>query len=300
MTVSVSAEIAMSKLFVFVCAIPLILSANALAQPQDEPLRERTLWDHNGSIMYLVTNASSREFYYRKPRPGMLEAGAHPDDLLFKGQMNDGQISGIAYIFNAQCGQVPFHVIGTVLDNGGKIVLTGQAPRVGRNCQTTGEYTSTLEFKLLKTSEVAQAPPATAQTPNVEEPAPEPSPSNAAEGKLSNDPSAQPTRTRQTPWIEDPWPKAPSSGVVASKVPGNSVAVTSPPKQPPSIQESKSGAGDAQGFMNKKRLAPLIMALNVALPLFSVLFFVFILSRMDRAAPMTRLAKKAHDNARVP
>jgi hypothetical protein len=104
-------------------------------------------------------NESLREFYYQKPRPGMLEAGAHPDDLLFKGQINDGQISGIAYIFSAQCGQVPFHVKGPALDNGSKIVLTGQAPHVGRNCQTTGEYTSTLEFKLLKTSEVTQAPP---------------------------------------------------------------------------------------------------------------------------------------------
>src|SRR5262249_50694745 len=62
-----------------------------------------------------------------KPRPGMLEAGAHPDDVLFKGEVNDGQFSGIAYIFNAQCGQVPFHVKGPVLDNGGRIVLTGLA-----------------------------------------------------------------------------------------------------------------------------------------------------------------------------
>ena len=158
----------------------------------------------------------------------MLEAGAHPDALLFKGEINDGQISGIAYIFNAQCGQVPFHVKGPILDNGGKIVLTGQAPRVGRNCQTNGEYTSTLEFKLLKTSEVAQPPPATAQTPNVEEPTREPSPSDAAEPNLSNDSSAQPARTRQTPWIEDPWPMAPSSGVVTPKVPGNSLAITPP------------------------------------------------------------------------
>jgi hypothetical protein len=27
-----------------------------------------------------------------------LEAGAHPDDVLFKGEVNDGQISGTAYI----------------------------------------------------------------------------------------------------------------------------------------------------------------------------------------------------------
>jgi hypothetical protein len=275
----------MSKRFTVLFAVAIFISVNAQAQPPEEG---RSLWDHNGSVMYLVANGSSREIYYQKPRPGMLQAGAHPDSLPFKGEINDGQISGIAYIFNAQCGQVPFNVKGPVLDNGGKIVLTGQAPRVGRNCQTNGEYTSTLEFKLLKTSEAAQPPLATAQTPNVEEPTPEPSPSDATEGELSNNPSAQPTRTRQMPWIEDPWPMAPPSGVVASKVPGNSVALTSPPKQPLSIQESKSGAGEAQGFMNKNHLAPLIIALNVALPLFSVFFLVIMMGRMDRATRATR------------
>jgi hypothetical protein len=37
----------------------------------------RTFWDHNGSVVYLVANGSSREFYYQKPRLGMLDAGAH-------------------------------------------------------------------------------------------------------------------------------------------------------------------------------------------------------------------------------
>jgi hypothetical protein len=55
--------------------------------------------------MYLIANGSSRDFYYQKPRAGMLEAGAHPDALLFKGQINDGQISGTAYIFNAAAGK---------------------------------------------------------------------------------------------------------------------------------------------------------------------------------------------------
>jgi hypothetical protein len=197
-------------------AIILFLSSSGYAQTQDASRpAERSLWDHNGSMMYLVANDTSREFYYQKPRPGMLEAGAHPDDLLFKGQINDGQMSGIAYIFNAQCGQVSFHVKGPVLDNGGRIVLTGQAPRVGRNCQSYGEYTTTLEFRLLKTSEVTQLPPATAQTPIVEQPTPDPSPGDAAEGKLSNNSPAQLAQTRRTPWVENPWPKAPPSGVVA-------------------------------------------------------------------------------------
>jgi len=259
MTVSVSAEIAMSKLFVFVCAIPLILSANALAQPQDEPLPERTLWDHNGSIMYLVANASSREFYYRKPRPGMLEAGAHPDDLLFKGQMNDGQISGIAYIFNAQCGRVPFHVKGPVLDNGGKIVLTGQAPRVGRNCQTTGEYTSTLEFKLLKTSEVAQP---LGDGSGVGSP---------TFGVLpGNKPSAQTPPTAPPPRIEQPKSEA--------EKPNDTKTAAAPLPQP---SQGSMHPTATQGFMNKS-LAPVIIALNVALPLLSILFLVVMLKSTAR------------------
>jgi hypothetical protein len=69
--------------------------------------------------MYLIENGPSREFYYQKPRAGMLEAGARPDSLLFRGEINDGQFSGTAYIFNAQCGQVAYEVKGPILDNGG-------------------------------------------------------------------------------------------------------------------------------------------------------------------------------------
>ena len=280
----------MPKRFTVLFAVAIFISVNVQAQP---PEQARTLWDHNGSVMYLVANGSLREIYYQKPRPGMLDAGAHPDSLLFKGEINDGQLSGIAYIFNAQCGQVPFRVKGPVLDNGSKIALTGQAPRVGRNCQTNGEYTSTLEFKLLKTSEAAQPPLATAQKPNVEEPTPEPSPSDAAEDKLSNNPSAQPTRIRQTPWIEDPWPKAPSSGVVALKLADDRLARSPLPAQPPSMSE----AGKARGE-DKNRLAQLIIAFNVASPLCSVLFLVFILRRMDGAAPTTRWPRD--ESARLP
>ena len=71
----------------------------------------RTLWDHNGSIVYLIANGSSREFYYQKPRPGMLDVGARPGSLLFRGQLN-GQISGTAYFFNLHCGPIPFEVKG--------------------------------------------------------------------------------------------------------------------------------------------------------------------------------------------
>jgi hypothetical protein len=175
----------------FLCAIPLFSVVSAFAQSPNitSTATGTTLWDHNGSVMYLVENGSSREFYYQKPRPGMLEAGAHPDSLLFRGQLNDGHISGTAFLFNANCGQVPFAVKGNILDNGAKVVLTGQAPHIGRNCQASGEYTSTLEFKLLKTTEMQQ-PPATAQTPN-ENSKPELPSTDAGEPRLPDTPSAQ-------------------------------------------------------------------------------------------------------------
>ena len=128
---------------------------------------EPTLWDHNGSVMYLVANGSSREFYYQKPRPGMLEVGAHPGSFLFQGQINNGQYSGTAYIFNPHCGPIPFEVKGPILDDDERIVLTGQAPRVGRNCRTYGSYTSNLEFRRLNTNEVGQPPPIGVSKPEV-------------------------------------------------------------------------------------------------------------------------------------
>ena len=118
---------------------------------------ERSMWDHNGSAMYLIASGASREFYYQKPRPGMLEAGARPGSLLFRGEFNDGQYSGTAYIFNSHCGQIPFEVRGAAGDDDDRIVLTGDAPRVGRNCQTSGSYLTTLEFRRSTQSEAAQS-----------------------------------------------------------------------------------------------------------------------------------------------
>jgi hypothetical protein len=129
----------------------LFLKTSGYAQtPAASP--QRTIWGHNGSVTYLVSNGSSQEFYYEKPRPGMLEVGARPGSLLFRGQAKDGQYSGTAYIFNPRCGQIPFQVKGAILDNDERIVLTGQAPRVGRNCQTYASDTSNLEFRLLKSA----------------------------------------------------------------------------------------------------------------------------------------------------
>ena len=167
-------------------------SANAQTQTTSP---EPTIWDHNGSVTYLVESGSFREFHYQKPRPGMLEVGARPGSLLFRGQVNNGQYSGTAYLFNPHCGAIPYRVKGSALDNDERIMLTGQIPQVGRNCRTYGSYTSNLEFRRLKPADVAQsqeAPEAT-QALGVEQPKSETpsgiktenSPSEVTEPKVS-------------------------------------------------------------------------------------------------------------------
>jgi hypothetical protein len=249
----------------------LLICTSAFAQSTTPAATaaERTFWDHNGSVMYLVANGSSREFYYQRPRLGMLEAGAHPDSLLFSGQINNGQFSGTAYVFTAQCGQVPFEVKGAILENGGRVALTGQAPRVGRNCQAAGYYTSTLEFRLLKSTEVAQPPQPskTAQAPDVEEPKPVPI-TDVGEPKLPGAPSAQPPATAQTPSVSAPKPEVQSSGFGEPKQPSNTPVQPSPTTQVPTA---------AQELADPKSLAPGIIAMNVVLPFLSIGILIWLL-----------------------
>jgi hypothetical protein len=90
---------AISAILMAALQLVIVCCTSTQAQTQTAP-PESTIWDHNGSVMYLVANGSSREIFYQKPRPGMLEAGARPGSLLFHGEINNGQYLGSAYIFN--------------------------------------------------------------------------------------------------------------------------------------------------------------------------------------------------------
>src|ERR1019366_2721307 len=78
-------------------ALPIISKAS----PQ---VARRNVWDHNGSIVYLVAQGRFRKFYYKEPRSGMVSAGAKPGSLLFDGEVIGDQYQGTAYIFNGRCG----------------------------------------------------------------------------------------------------------------------------------------------------------------------------------------------------
>jgi hypothetical protein len=113
------------------------------------PPRPPTLWYHNGSTVYLVVNGSTREFHYDKPRSAMIQAGAKHGTLLFTGVSASNAYEGTAYVFRGACGQFPYHVSGPILDDGRRVTLQGQAPRVNEHCQIVGYINDHLEFTLL-------------------------------------------------------------------------------------------------------------------------------------------------------
>ena len=58
----------MPKRFGLCCAL-LALSTSALAQSKGPAARlESTLWDHDGSVVYLLALGAAREFHYKEPR----------------------------------------------------------------------------------------------------------------------------------------------------------------------------------------------------------------------------------------
>src|SRR5215469_8106700 len=88
-------------------------------------------------------------------------------------------------------------VKGPILDNDERIMLTGQAPRLGRNCRANESYTSNLEFRRLKPNDGAQSQQqfTAVKAPRVEESKSE-VPSTAG-SELPSTPTAQPPATPQ-------------------------------------------------------------------------------------------------------
>jgi hypothetical protein len=111
---------------------------------------EPSVWDHNGSSVILLVDGDSRKIIYKQPRLGMLQAGAEEGSVLFKGKAVGDNYFGTAYVFSDRCGANTYNVSGPILDNGSRIILQGQAPRVDRNCRIFGYKDDKLEFRLLR------------------------------------------------------------------------------------------------------------------------------------------------------
>jgi predicted aspartyl protease len=113
-----------------------------------------SVWAHNGSIVDLVSIGRSRMYFYQMPRPELANAGVSPGTLLFAGESDNQQYTGVAHRFGSTCGQTSYRVSGPILDNHERVVLTGEAPHLGTGCSLQGYFEDTLDFRLVKQTTV--------------------------------------------------------------------------------------------------------------------------------------------------
>jgi hypothetical protein len=145
---------------ILIATISVLLSARISVAQQSGPV----LWEHNGSIVYLVANGTERSFFYHEPRPGIAEQGVRTDTLLFRGTARGSTYAGTAFIFRRGCGSFPYQVTGTIYDNYERVVLEGRAPRVASNCAVIGYVSDQLEFILIKPSSSSATGPSMFQS----------------------------------------------------------------------------------------------------------------------------------------
>lgn len=105
-------------------------SREALVPPAGaaRPPGGASLWSHNGSTLYLTAEGAKRTFHYETPRPGMVQAGARPGDVVFSGTRKGREYEGFAYVFSKACGAVPYNVNGYVSADDRSVRLRGKAP----------------------------------------------------------------------------------------------------------------------------------------------------------------------------
>jgi|GEM_PF-3306726 len=118
-------------------------------EPQERPQPgwAGARWDHNNSEMSIEVDGGSIRIFYRNPRQGMREEGVTPGTLLFEGRLSGRQVAGTAHLFSGACGsKYPYSVTGTVSDDGRRIEMSGNAPRINAECRIVGRRRDDLVF----------------------------------------------------------------------------------------------------------------------------------------------------------
>ena len=112
-------------------------------------VRAKSLWEHNGSIVYLEAEGLFRRFYYEIPRS---ELPVDPGSPLFHGQRRGNRYVGTAYVFSAECGAIGYPVSGTVSADQLKITMRGKAPVRDSDCNIVRFRLDNLVFTYSRTA----------------------------------------------------------------------------------------------------------------------------------------------------
>src|SRR4029077_13349786 len=115
---------------IFICDIGEF--SNARAESKSRPKKTAAVsalaphWNHNGSLVSLVSEGAKQRLFYDTPRVGLLDAGVKPGTLLFEGQRTGQNFEGTAYQFYRTCKARGFPVTGTTSDDRQQIILKGK------------------------------------------------------------------------------------------------------------------------------------------------------------------------------
>lgn len=120
-------------------------------------------WEHNGSVVSLVADGSTRKFFYAQPRPSLTALGVQSGTLLFDGRKDGDTYSGTAYIFSRDCAPSAYPVSGTVSADSRQVVMYGKAPRRNATCEVIGFRDDKLVFNFQQpnSNQSVEAPPPT-------------------------------------------------------------------------------------------------------------------------------------------
>jgi hypothetical protein len=140
----------------------LTLLGMALGFLQVTAADAKSLWEHDGSTLYLEASGQVRKFFYQVPHPNL---GVEPGTLLFEGRRKGDRYTGTAYKFSKACGPIGYQVSGPVSDGQLRVTLRGKAPQRNVSCEIAGYTNDVLVFSFLRNASDAAAPLTTAEKP---------------------------------------------------------------------------------------------------------------------------------------
>jgi hypothetical protein len=116
--------------------------------PPSNSLPSKSSWNHNASLMSIVTEGDRIRIYYVQPRQAMINEGVRSGTLLFEGHLAAANaVVGTAHVFDRGCSSgIPYPVSGNIVSDARKIILTGQAPNQLDRCRPVAFRPDTLVF----------------------------------------------------------------------------------------------------------------------------------------------------------
>lgn len=110
-----------------------------------------SLWDHNGSVVRLVSDGTHRTLLYEAPRESLQRAGVTRGTVLFDGERDGRKYRGVAQRFAKNCRKPLFYSVTGIVETETRIVLHGKREIYDSSCRPTGEIRNdTLLFTYLR------------------------------------------------------------------------------------------------------------------------------------------------------